>query len=160
MWRGWINTILAHLSPGVRGRKCACESHLVKATTTSEIFREGKKYARDRDGPCHQRVSNTLQAFFFPPGPCHAPPFLCSPMLQLPTRYSSPFWVSLSCSDGSKRTHPRAPSVEGAPDHSQGRTAPAGRPLASPSHPTACGARLLQLSRDAFHPSYVHLGRR
>lgn len=64
MWRGWINTILAHLSPGVRDRKCACERHLVKANTTSEIFREGKKYAQDRSGPCHQRVSNTLQAIF------------------------------------------------------------------------------------------------
>lgn len=28
-------------------------------------------------------------------------------------------------------------------------------------HPTACGARLLQLSRDAFHPPHIHLrGRR
>lgn len=111
MWRGWINTILAHLSPGVRDRKCACERHLVKANTTSEIFREGKKYAQDRSGPCHQRVSNTLQAIFFPPRPCHAPPLLGAPMPPLPPPFPKPVWVrTLSCSDGNKR----APSP-GAP---------------------------------------------
>lgn len=32
----------------------------------------------------------------------------------------------------------------------------AGRPFACPAHPTACGARLLQLRRDALHPPHVH----
>lgn len=98
---------MAHLSPGVRERKCACERHLVKANTTSEIFREGKKYARDRSGPCHQRVSNTLQAIFFPPRPWHAPPLLVAPMPPLPPPFPKPVWVrTLSCSDGNKRVSP------------------------------------------------------
>lgn len=42
-----------------------------------------------------------------------------------------------------------------------GRREEAGRPFSCSAHPTACGARLLQLSRDALHPPHVHLwGRR
>lgn len=38
-----------------------------------------------------------------------------------------------------------------------GRREEAGLPFACSAHPTACGARLLQLSRDALHPPHVHL---
>lgn len=38
-----------------------------------------------------------------------------------------------------------------------GRRGERGAPFACSAHPTACGARLLQLSRDALHPAHVHL---
>lgn len=51
-----------------------------------------------------------------------------------------------------------APAEEGVRVSAcKGRRVEAGRPLACLLHPTACGARLLQLSRDAFYPSHIHL---
>lgn len=107
---------------------------------------------------CFKHTSSIFFLFLLDPAmhPPHSLALSC-PHTHLP--FPLPPGSSLSLMQRWQQASPLhpAPSVEGAQDHSEGRTVPAGRPLASPTHPTACGARLLQLSRDAFHPSHVHL---
>lgn len=153
---------MAHLSPGVRGRKRACEWHLVKAKHNLRNF-QGRQKVRTGSQRTLPPASFKHTSSIFPPfplRPCHAPPFLGSSMPLLPPPFPSPTQVITLSHAAVATSVPPPPSVEGAPDHSEGRTMPAGRPLACPSHPTACGASLLQLSRDAFHPPHVHFGGR
>lgn len=80
---------------------------------------------------------------------------LRSPTPAAPTSPSqSRLGDCLSCSKGNKRP----PAEEGVRVSAcEGKRVEAERPFACLLHPTACGARLLQLSRNAFHPSHIHL---
>ena len=96
-------------------------------------------------------TSNTSSS---PTWTSHAPPLLRTP---IPAAAASPSQSHpgdcFSCSKGNKRPQPgRGPRLS-----LRGKEGGSGRPLQCLLHPTACGARLLQLSRDAFHPPHIHL---
>lgn len=134
-------------SPGVRGRKCACERHLVKANNLRNFQGRQKVRSGSQRTPPPASFKHTSSIFLLlDPGmhPHSLAPSCPHSHLPFPTPSGSALSLMQRWQQASPPTP--APSVEGAPDRSEGRTVPAGRLIASPSHPTACGARLLQLS--------------
>lgn len=136
-------------------------SHLAEASTARGIFREGKSRHRLAGDSATGDFHTHFKHLFFldpdhawhPLSCAHPPPPPRSLCARLP--FPVPLRRPSHAAKAQSVPHPgRGPGVLRMPGKG-GRKR--GAPFACSAHPTACGARLLQLSRDALHPAHVHL---
>lgn len=118
------------ISPQVRGKEAQGRKSSGKTTNSLGNFQRRQKYAQDRRGAGHWRVSNTLQTSFFPAWMSACARLPGAPVPSVPTAPSHPAWVSV-CHPVKAPSAPRPPARHGRGSRvsaGEGRRVGAGRP--------------------------------